>query len=216
VSEDELAAELQAAQANVKAVGWSDIKASQAAYERVLAAERGLASARGEPYAQTLDLGFQWDTGAPLPHLLSNGRRALVVFYLSKPDPAWDGTYATVVDPASGRPESLGVVDFVGVSSVRMGAPNDEALNGHPLYGRGLRVYSAHEVQNSLWLDEHIRVNSVHARHSEETWRQQHHYLLAFHDEMVECLARQLDTRTVHAPFRQVLADLAKDLLSPG
>jgi hypothetical protein len=49
-----------------------------AAHEQRLQAERDLAAARGEQYAQVIDIGPCWDDGAPLPHLISNGSRTFV------------------------------------------------------------------------------------------------------------------------------------------
>jgi hypothetical protein len=122
--------------------------------------------------------------------------------------------YARAADPSAA--DSLGIVEFRLVASIRMGTPNDEAIEGHPLHGRGLRAYSAHEVHNSEWLEEHIQVNSVHPRHSDEAWRSKHHYLLAFHDEMVECLAGEIRVRTTREPFGTAFTDIARELLQSG
>ena len=48
------------------------------------------------------------------------------------------------------------------------GPPNDEALRGHPLAGRGLRPYAAFEIRQSSWLRRLERMNSVHPRHDRE------------------------------------------------
>jgi hypothetical protein len=213
VSDDELVTALESARAEAKDSVGAGREAWLAARGRELAAECALARARGEQYAEVLDLGVVWDVGAPLPHLLCNGRTALVAFYRNVPDPAWDGSYVTVVDPAAGKTEELGVIEFRRVASVRMGAPNDEAIDGHALRGKGLRAYAAHEVHRSEWLEEHIRVNSVHRNHRDATWRRLHHYLLAFHDEMVECLAREVHVRTVRAPLTKLLDELAAELI---
>ena len=67
-------------------------QAWRAAYADQLQAERDLADGRGEQYAREIDIGPRWDTGAPLPHLVSNGSRAFVVCLADQPDPHWDGT----------------------------------------------------------------------------------------------------------------------------
>jgi hypothetical protein len=147
----------------------------QAAHERQLQAERDLAAARGEQYAQVIDIGPLWDAGAPLPHLISNGSRAFVVCLASQPDPDWDGTYVTVVSPADQHPSLFVVLELRGCREIRYGGPNDEAIEGHPLHGRGLAGYGAHEVLNSAWIEEAIKVNSVHPNHSDAPFRQLHH-----------------------------------------
>ena len=108
---------------------------------------------------------------------------------ISEPDPAWDGSYATMVDPASDASEPLAIVEFERCYSHRFGGPNDEVLEGHPLYGRGLDAYRAHEVINSRWLAAEQAINSVHHWYRPEAWTTRKHYLLAFHDECFECLA---------------------------
>jgi len=77
------------------------------------------------------------------------------------------------------------------------------------LYGRGLDDYQAHEVLNSAWIEEAIKVNSVHPNHSDAPFRQLHHYALLFHDEMIEALAHDIQSRLVTGTMRAILQDLA-------
>jgi hypothetical protein len=184
-----------------------------AAHEQRLQAERDLAAARGEQYAQVIDIGPRWDVGAPLPHLISDGSRAFVVCLASQPDPDWDGTYVTMVSPADQHPSLFVVLELRGCQEIRFGGPNDEAIAGHPLHGRGLDSYRAHEVLNSAWIEEAIRVNSVHPHHSDAPFRQLHHYALLFHDEMIEALARGIESRLVKGTMRAILHDLAGNLI---
>jgi hypothetical protein len=171
------------------------MQAWQEARERQLQAERDLAAARGEQYAKVIDIGPRWDTGAPLPHLISNGSRAFVVCRASDPDPDWDGTYVRVVSPADAHGSPFVVIEMWGCAEIRFGGPNDEAIRGHPLHGKGLAGYRAHEVVNSAWIEDAIKVNSVHPHHSDAPFRQLHHYALLFHDEMLETLALGVESR---------------------
>src|SRR5262245_34088500 len=72
-----------------------------AAEEECLAAERALALARGEETALHCPWEVKWDAGAPLPHIIASGRKAYLLYLISKPDPNWDGSYVTMVDPGS-------------------------------------------------------------------------------------------------------------------
>lgn len=184
----------------------------RAAYGDQLQAERELAAARGERYAQVIDIGPRWDTGAPLPHLISNGSRAFVVCLADQPDPHWDGTYVTVVSPDDTHPSLFAVIELWGYAEVRVGGPNDEAIAGHPLHGKGLAGYRAHEVVNSAWIEDAIRVNSVHPHHSDAPFRQLHHVLL-FHDEMLEALADGIETRLTQGTMREILTTLTGGLI---
>lgn len=204
--------ELRLAREDLARLSYSD-PAWQPARERVLAAERSLAAAQGGQFAEELDLGVRWDVGAPLPHLVANGLRAAIICRAAVEDPTWDGTWTRMASPADTAEAELIRIDITGYASVRMGAPNDEALHGHPLYGRGLVGYHANEIHNSAWLEQHIRVNSVHPAHRDEPWRQLRHILLAFHDEMIEVLCRDIRAQVVRGAFREVVADTLSDLI---
>lgn len=213
-SERALVERLEAARRRTREGGWSDRDASAAAWEAELDAERALAAYRCEPYAVVIDLGIRWDIGAPLPHVVTDGDRAVIVCRVGEPDPGWDGSYVTVVSPHDEAEDLWAVIDLWGCSSFRIGAPNDEAIEGHPLAGRGLRAYAAHEVHNSAWLDEHIRINAVHPQHSDEAWRKQRHFLLAFHDEMVEALAHGIEARLARSSLRALMTESVNDMIA--
>lgn len=187
--------------------------ALRAAHDEQLQPERELAAARGEQYAQVIGLGPRWDTGAPLPHLISNGSRAFIVCLADQPDPHWDGTYVTVVSPDDTRPSLFVVIELWGCTELRFGGPNDEAIAGHPLHGKGLDGYRAHKVINSAWIDDAIRVNSVHPHHSDGPFRRLHHYVLLFHDEMLEALAGGIEARLTEATMREILTSLTGSLI---
>jgi hypothetical protein len=205
---DGLAAAIQAAR------GFGDWDGLRAAHREVLAAEREVARIAGDEYAVELDFELAWSTGAPLPHLLANGDRAYVLFYLANPDPDWDGTWVRIVDPATTEPEPLGVVEFHHVHSVKLGGPNDEAIEGHPLHGKGLRTYAAHQVVNSRWITEAERVNSVHPHHRSGWHDRLNHYVFCFHDETFECLAEGFTTERYVGSPRAVFSELVSRLLA--
>jgi len=72
---------------------------------------------------------------------------------------------------------------------VAFGAPNDEALGGYPLYARGLRHYSVHEVLDSSLIRDLERRNSVHPRHDPESFiERMKHYIFTFQDTTLECV----------------------------
>jgi hypothetical protein len=205
---------LAAARERVRA-SWREptLVAWRAALEEQHQAERDLAAARGEPYAQSIDIGPRWDVGAPLPHLISNGSRAFIVCLAGQPDPDWDGTYVTVVSPADTHPAPFVVIEMWGCHEIRFGGPNDEAIAGHPLHGKGLDGYRTHEVHNSAWIEYAIKVNSVHPNHSDAPFRQLHHYVLLFHDEMLEALARGVSAQLVMGTMREILQELTGSLI---
>ena len=190
--------------------GW-DSPQARAKRQRQLGLERSTAAELGLPYAERVDLGVRWDAGAPMPVLLS-GLRTFVAFYLSVHDPLFDGTNPRVRDPHADH--GIGVVEFKRVTSVKIGSPNDEVLRGHPLWGRGLEPYSAHEVKNSPWIAELMEVNRAHERFDESQWSGRRHFIFTFHDETLECVAKWTTTRTAPgATMPEVLARLGAEAL---
>ena len=186
----------------------------QAADQEVLLLERQLAAANGEEYAEPCDFPLKWDIGAPLPHLMVSDNRALLAFLLNEPDPAWDGTYVTVKNPADEQPEPLALVEFDFCISAKLGAPNDEVFDGHPLSGKGLEAYTAQRVVNSRWLKEIEKINSVHYRYRPESWRDLTHFVFWFHDKTFECIARSYKVETHRVSMKQLLDMMVKRLIS--
>ena len=68
------------------------------------------------------------------------------------------------------------------------GAPNDEALGGHPLSRVGLRHYAVHEVYGSVLVRELERRNSVHPRHDRALYLASRHFVFTFQDNTMECV----------------------------
>jgi hypothetical protein len=142
-----------------------------------------------------------------------NDARALLSFYLAEPDPEWDGTYVTVKDPGDGSVEALALVEFEACLSARLGAPNDEVFDGHPLSGRGLDEHTAQLVKNSRWIRELEAINSVHGAYNRGWWRDLKHYVFWFHDSTFECIAKSCKLETYRESMAEMLARMAKRLL---
>lgn len=182
-----------------------DWQAGQRAHAMQLDAERDLARALGEPYAEVLDLGLRWDAGAPLPHVISDSLRTIVIFQRPERDPDWDGTYVRLVHAEQQRPAAMGLVEFRGVYLTSFGGLNDEAIAGHPLSGRGLAAYEAHVVRDSLWIAEAERANSVHPQHRGGWHQRYNHYILCFHDETLECIAESCEAEELSCSMIEAL-----------
>ena len=80
------------------------------------------------------------------------------------------------------------VVWFPLCTYVAFGAPNDEALGGHPLGRIGLRHYAVHEVRGCGLVRELERRNSVHPRHDPASYLRRRHFLFTFQDSTLECV----------------------------
>lgn len=194
--------------------GGAEWKEYWAAHEEVLSLERQLAATRGEEYAETIPFPVKWDCGTPLPHLLRNDHRTLLAFLLSEPDPNWDGTTVKLTSAAAPTPEPLGMVEFDYCVAAKLGAPNDEVIEGHPLHGRGLEAYRAQRVINSRWIKEVEAINSVHRLYRPERWHELQHFIFWFHDSTFECLARSYKVETHRLSVRELLHLMVERLIS--
>jgi len=151
------------------------------AHSAVLSLERKLAAERMDEYAETIDFPVKWDIGAPMPHLLTNGYRTFLLFYL-KDNHSEDN-----------RTESIALVQFHRCMSSKLGDPNEEVFHGHPLNGKGLEPYTAQIVRNSKWVKELEATNKVHSKYNQDLWRSMNHYILWFHDDTFECVAKSYE-----------------------
>lgn len=183
----------------------------KAASARCHALERELAKSLGQEYAVRLEWPHPWDTGAPMPQVLSSGHVVLLLYSVAEPDPDWDGTYVNVIDAAGAH--GLAIVQFKHCIIHKFGGPNDEVFSGHPLYERGLEPYGAHVVENSSWISEQQTINKVHSRYSPERWEGLKHYLLLFHDEVFECIAKGFAINSKRTTFPEALRSCVARLL---
>jgi hypothetical protein len=185
----------------------------RAAHEKCLSLEREVARSAGDECAVEIDWPAPWDAGAPLPHVIASRLRTRLVYRLRDQNTNFDGSTVTLIDPAAPARHPIAVVEFRHCCIHRFGMPNDEALVGHRLYGRGLVAYGAHTVERSRWLHEVERMNSVHPQHRPETFRDYIHFVLAFHDETFECLAKSFVVRDSHESFAEALQRCALEVI---
>lgn len=86
----------------------------------------------------------------------------------------------------------VAVIHFPLCTIVTFGSPNDEALAGHPLYGRGLQFYSVHQVENSSWIALLEQRNRVHPRHDRGRFLEDRkRFVFTFHDSTLECVVKE-------------------------
>ncbi|MGE3407540.1 MAG: hypothetical protein AB7I37_12045 [Pirellulales bacterium] len=185
-----------------------------AADQEVLLLERHLAAARGEEYAEPCYFPLKWDIGAPMPQLLVNDYRAFLAFLVRESDPNWDGSYVTIKSARDQQSKPLGLVEFEHCISARLGAPNDEVFEGHPLNGKGLEAYQAQRVVNSRWLKEIEAINSVHHMYRPESWQDLSHYIFWFHDSTFECIARSFKVESHRMSMKELLGLMVERLVA--
>ena len=85
--------------------------------------------------------------------------------------------------------ERIAVIEFPVYLWMVYGLPNDETLQSHPLYAKGLKFYSVHRISNSSRLAAIEAANAVHPRHDADAFpKDKEHYVFTFQDSTLECI----------------------------
>lgn len=136
---------------------------------------------------------FNMDVGAPDPMVFSTGNKTFVVFF------------GTLTQDNETRDLDTVMIEFTGCIKSSFGLPNNEILHGHPYYSFGLRSYGFYELENSDLLMQIIEMQSVHAEFNPEKWKFYKHYVITFHDELFECIARKFIISRGDGHYQQML-----------
>ena len=135
----------------------------------------------------------QSSVGAPCPLILSDEYNLYVAYFMQE-------------QQVNFELEAVGLVKFTGFHSYKFGAPNDEAFHGHPLSKNGLKPYGTFKIQNSTWLQELCKQNSVHPYHSDDNFNKLCHYIWSFHDTTLEVIAKNYELSIHQGSPSSVLA----------
>lgn len=129
---------------------------------------------------------FEIDVGAPMPTILSNEHNLYLIFYIKNIDPSWEGK---TVHVRTEKDDGIVTIQFDRFAQFKFGNPNDEAIEGHPLYDLGLEPYSIQKVLESEWIKELIQMNAVHPSHQDKYFAKYEHFIFFFHDTCFEIIA---------------------------
>jgi hypothetical protein len=130
----------------------------------------------------------QCSVGAPCPMVLSGEGFLHLAYELGE----MGGERSDVNPCATGKGSGdalCALVRFRSVCTYTFGPPNDETFSSHPLAARGLQLYAVSEVKESSWIRQMERMNSVHRMHNSARYARFRHFIFAFHDNMLECIA---------------------------
>lgn len=164
-----------------------------------------------DEFARVIEWTPQWDTGAPIPQVFSNGQKVFLIYLINEPNSNsnLDVTYVTMNDSTSETTYPLALVEFSG-HTFRFGIANDEVFSGLPLWNKGLEGYAAHIIENSTWIIELKNINKVHPNYSEDRWKDKKHFALLFHDEIFEVIATDYKIETFNTTFKQLAVEVVK------
>ena len=127
------------------------------------------------------------ESGAPVPKVLSSDSELYIIFYSAEDK---DGMTEDIVQRDSVDDKGVTIVQFNRVLSYKFGSPNDETFTGHPLYKKGLKIYVAQYLSESPWIDELVKIDSIHPYHNPSKFKDYKHYIFSFHDKTFECIAQ--------------------------
>ena len=119
----------------------------------------------------------QMDTGVPMPVIYLDESGLFLAYIVSRPE-------------LNEEQEEYSVVKFEEVMQYTFGYPNEEALSGHPLYESGLQFYAFNEILESPYLAELGHRNAKNFPGTESHFLSFRHWLVAFHDETLEVIAK--------------------------
>lgn len=137
-----------------------------------------------------INTNIQIDVGAPTPTILSNEHEIYLIFYMQKNDPNRDGSTINIRESTD---DGVATVKFSQYAQFKFGNPNDEAIEGHPLFHIGLQPYAIQEVENSNWIKELMKMNSVHPYHNDSMFEDYQHYIFFFHDSCFEIVCKKFE-----------------------
>lgn len=135
-------------------------------------AEAELAAAKNEPFARPVSLGFEFCSDGV--RLLQSAEETFLIM----------GTFARQDGEITGR--QFRVLRMLRCEWTTFGYPNDEAMEGHPLHGRGLDTLEVCEVFNSPWIARMHAQNRVGFPDSDMLPTR--HFIFSFLDNTFECL----------------------------
>lgn len=135
------------------------------------------------------------------PVLLADDHQVLFAYRIAE---GQDSDRWSVADAGS-----TAVCRFVSPLGVYFGAPNDEALGNHPLFGRGLGFYGVYHVMPSSWTAQLTRLAAKKGRVVNAG--PLHHYVITMHDSILEVVCRGVAVELVSAsPARGVAESFAR------
>ena len=151
---------------------------------------------------------FQADPGAPCPLLISDDNNLRLIFYAAEnPDlPTEDQIFPN---------EPIVELIFKRCSYHSFSPPNDGAISGHPYADLGLYSHNFYELTESDLIAKLKTYNRHHTYDNPNVWDKYHHYLLAFKEQLFECIAYDFEVRksigNIHHHAQNALNEIYKN-----
>src|SRR5688572_2700180 len=127
----------------------------------------------------------EMDFGSPSPIIISNDNMVYVSFYGSNGNNISEPQERNTVYDTD-----VFTIKFKNHLKYSFGIPSNETIEGHPYYKLGMKSYTFYELKKSDLIKQLENIEKVHLYYNPEKWKEYRHYILTFHDNMFECVAK--------------------------
>lgn len=129
------------------------------------------------------------DVGVPAPTIISNDSNLYLMFYSNGEDISTEA----LQERNSVYDRGIYILKFNLFLNYKFGMPSNEIIIGHPYSKLGLQPYSFYQLEDSDWIKKLMKIDSVHPYYDKKKWVIYKHYILTFHDNMFECIAKDFE-----------------------
>ena len=138
--------------------------------------------------------------GAPCPIILAGDASLWLAYYIAEKSPWFEEKWSKIwSDSDELCIEQCFAIVVVKSPQVHMfGAPSEETFDGHPLSKRGLRRFGIFEIENSSWIKELEKVDSIAQCPTTLYHTKFRHFIFGFHDSTFECVGADLSVFVRH------------------
>ena len=133
---------------------------------------------------------FEMDCGSPSPMIISNDSDLFIAFYADK--------QSAIIEPQERNTvydTGIFALKFKSYLKYTFGLPSNETIQGHPYFKFGLRSFAFYELKSSDLIRQLENIEKVHPYYTSDKWKEYKHYILTFHDNMFECVAKEFEIR---------------------
>lgn len=154
--------------------------------------------------------GISIDPGAPIPKVISSETELYLLFYAGD---ELEGISENIESRDILDTGLVAVAKFTVCLASKFGYPGNETLTGHPYHKYGLNYFSGFLVEDSPWIEELKKIDSIHPYHDSSKYKEFKHYVFTFHDTTFECIAEEFEIKYENKRLFE-LADLALNELA--
>lgn len=133
---------------------------------------------------------FEMDYGSPSPMIISNDSDLFIAFYADK--------QSVIIEPQERNTvydTGIFALKFKSYLKYTFGLPSNETIQGHPYSKLGLKSFAFYELKNSDLIKQLENIEKVHPYYTPDKWKEYKHFILTFHDNMFECVAKKFEIK---------------------